>query len=215
MQPSLAKTWVFRIIPIENLKENLTNGIYCKNSNTKNPDYKSIGSEEVITRIDSVAVKCHPGTVVNDYVPFYFSVRTPMLYNIITGQGVPIRLQSEIIYLCFKLTELATNAFQWCFTDGNAATRITRFYTDLENLSDLDWHSIKTTDFRVSNSDGDEDRIRKKHSEFLVKHHVPIEYLQAIVVLNEGSKDRVNAILTEVGLEIPVHINPSNEFYFI
>ncbi len=63
------------------------NGLYSKNSAPEDPGRVIIGNKEIIGERDTRIVKCYPETVVNDYVPFYFSVRTPMLFNIITGQG--------------------------------------------------------------------------------------------------------------------------------
>ena len=57
-----------------------------------------------------------------------------MLFNIITGHGVSANPQKDIIYIYCKLTELATEDFQWCYTNGNAAQAITKFYNEL-NLS--------------------------------------------------------------------------------
>ncbi len=215
MAVDIPKTLVFRIIPIQNLRFILQNGLYCKNANIISPDYVSIGSREIIDRRDTVAVKCFTGTVVNDFVPFYFSVRTPMLYNIVTGHAVPAKPQEEIIYLCFKLEDLATDDYQWCFTEGNAADKITRFFTDLNDLEQLDWHSIITNDFRANNADGDEDRIRKKHSEFLVKNHVPVELLKGIVVMNEKTRRQVQDVLDQLDFKVSVHINPLQKFYFL
>lgn len=205
---------VFRITAVQNLEYILQNGLNCKKKAKTNDNYVNIGSSEIINRRDTMIVKCFTSTVVNDFVPFYFAVRTPMLYNIITGHGIPAKPQEEIIYLCFKLIDLATDDFQWCFTDGNAADKITQFFTDLDDLEKLDWHSIKTNDFRTNNADGDEDRKRKKHSEFLVKDHVPIEYLKAIVVKNQKIEGHVQDILNQLGLKIPVYINPYQKFYF-
>jgi len=67
---------VYRIIPIQNLLHILKNGLYCKNAENIDPNYVTIGSQEVISLRDSVKVKCYDNTVVNDYVPFYFSMRT-------------------------------------------------------------------------------------------------------------------------------------------
>jgi hypothetical protein len=206
---------IYRIIPIQNLEHDLQNGLFSKKNCIISPTYKRIGSKEVISRRDTVIVKCYPDTVVNDYVPFYFSTRTPMLYNIITGNGVPAFPQKEIIYLCCKVIDLAKDQFQWCYTDGNAAMRITNFFTDLEGIeTNIDWHSIKTTDFRTNNADGDVDRIRKKHSEFLIKDYVPSSLIKSIVVLNEVKKKEVEAILIKLKLRINVIINTNNNYYF-
>lgn len=210
------KRWVFRIIPIQNLEYDLRHGLHCKSSGRRSPGYVSIGSADVISRRDSCIVKCYEDTVVNDYVPFYFSVRTPMLYNIITGHGVDAFPQGDIVYLCCKLTDLTTDDLQWCYTNGNAAAAITKFYKRLTNMEDkVDWHSVLTTDFRDQNSDGDEDRVRKKHAEFLVKDHVPTEYIKGIAVLNEKKKKEVEAIVKKLKLTIEVKINPNSKFYFL
>lgn len=206
------KIWIFRIIAIENLKTDLRKGLYSKNS--AKPDAKRviIGSSEIIGSRDQRIVKCYKDTVVNDYIPFYFSFRTPMLYNIITGLGVPKRAQKDIVYLCCQLQDLATNEFQWCFTNANAAEKITKFYNELRHLEKVDWHSIRTTDFRNDNADGDEDRIRKKHAEFLVKDHVPRQKIKGIAVLNAAVKEQVDAIASASKLQIEVKVKPN--FYF-
>ena len=63
--------------------------------------------------------------------------------------------------------------------------------------------------------DRDEDRVRKKHAEFLVKDHVPLKYIKIIIVLNEAAEKKVKAILEKLKLNINVQINPKQQFYFI
>jgi len=204
--------WVFRIVAIENLATDLKNGLYAKNSAKSDLKRVTIGSKEIINSRDQRIVKCYPETVVNDYVPFYFSFRTPMLYNIVTGLGVQRKEQKDIIYLCCKLEDLATQEFQWCFTNANAAEKITKFYNELKHLDKIDWRSIETTDFRNNNADGDEDRIRKKHAEFLVMDHVPKQKIKGIAVLNAAVKKRVDEIVSVSKLQIEVKVKPN--FYF-
>jgi len=214
MPIDIDKIWVFRIVPIQNLECILRDGLHCKNAGKKDKGYVTIGSKEIITQRDTRIVKCFPETVVNDYVPFYFSVRTPMLFNIKTGVGVPAFPQKDIIYLCCKLNELATEDFQWCYTNGNAAKAISKFFKKLNDIENkIDWRSVKTTDFRDENADGDEDRIRKKHAEFLVKGHVPVNYIKGIAVINQSMKEKVEAILEDFDLNIDVKIK--TEYYFL
>jgi len=207
--------WVYRIIPIQNLTSVLNEGLFCKNAGKTTRDFLSIGSPDVIARRDTVIVKCYNNTVVNDYVPFYFSVRTPMLYNIITGHSVTKVPQEDIVYLCCRLVELTTRNFKWCYTDGNAAAAISKFFNNLEGIeANIDWHSIRTTDFRDDNADGDEDRIRKKQAEFLVNEYVPVEYIRKIVVHNTLMQFEVKEIIDRMKLDIDVLINPKGKFYF-
>jgi len=212
MAIDISALYAYRIIPIQNLEDDLLNGLICKNKAKVNAKRIVIGNTEIITERDNRQVTCFPGTFVNDYVPFYFSTRTPMLLNIKTGRGVPQRPQSEIIYLCFKLSDLATDKLEWCFTNGNAAKRISKFFNDLDNLDQIDWRSIRSTDFGANNADGDEDRLRKKHAEFLVKGKVPIKKLSHIAVLNSTVKKQVETILASNELDIKVVVEP--KFYF-
>ena len=204
--------YVYRIILFQNLEDDLINGLFCKNKAPANANRAMIGNTEIIIERDKRDVPCFPGTCVNDYVPFYFSTRTPMLLNIKTGKGVPKRPQSEIVYLCFKFTDLATDKFQWCFTNGNAAKRISKFYNDVDDLDQIDWKSIKSTDFAANNADGDEDRVRKKHAEFLVKDRVPIKKLSHIAVLDSTVKAQIETILFKNKLNVKVVVEP--KFYF-
>jgi hypothetical protein len=210
--PNLNDIWLFRIISIDNLEADLKQGLFSKLNAPKDGIRTVIGNTEIITQRDMRNVLCFPGTVVNNFVPFYFSVRTPMLYNIHSGHGVQQIHQKNIVYLCIPLLDLANPDFIWCFTDGNAAKRITKYYTNLESIDSLDWRSIKTTDFSHDNADGDEDRIRKKHAEFLVRDHVPSNKIKGIAVYNQEAKDRVQQILKELNLNLEIKIKKS--FYF-
>ena len=200
------------MIAIDNLESDLTNGLFSKLNAPNNPLRKDIGNSEIINERDKRKVLCYPETVVNDYIPFYFCVKTPMLYNIYTGYTVKKIPQKELIYLCIPMVELANPNFQWCFTNGNAAMKITKYYNSLSYINSIDWHSIKSTDFRLDNADGDEDRIRKKHSEFLVKNHIPAKYIKGIAVYDLETKNKVEEIIQRLGLDILIKVK--RDFYF-
>jgi len=206
--------FVYWIIPIENLAFDLEFGLFSKNNAPENPDRSIIGNTEIIVERDRKTIECFPSTVVNDYVPFYFSVRTPMLYNIFTGKGVPKRNQEDIVYFCILLKDLMCDRFQWCFTDGNAAKTITSFYNSAKDLGRVDWKSIESKDFRNDNADGDVDRIRKKHAEFLVKDFVPADLIKVIVVFNEKAKISVEKIVKNLNLENRIKVVVNKEYYF-
>jgi ssDNA thymidine ADP-ribosyltransferase, DarT len=210
--PELKDILVFRMIALDNLESDLTNGLYSKLNAPNNPDRIDIGNTEIITERDKRIVGCYPETVVNNYVPFYFSVRTPMLFNIYTGHGVKRLSQTNIVYLCIPLLDLANPNYQWCFTDGNAAKVITRYFNNLNDIDKIDWRSIVSSDFKHDNADGDEDRIRKKHSEFLVRDHVPNNKIMGIAVYNTNTKETVDEIVQRLGLNISVKVK--RNFYF-
>ena len=66
--------------------------------------------------------------------------------------------------------------------------------------------------FRTDNADGDEDRIRKKHAEFLVKDFIPSEALKGIAVYNDNVKNIVDELVEKLDLDIEVKIKKN--FYF-
>ncbi len=115
--------------------------------------------------------------------------------------------------MCCKFTELVGSELGWCFTDGNAATEITGFFTDEDAYTTLDWKSIYATEWSDNNSDSDHDRMRKKHAEFLVKGHVPATYIRAVVVQTTQRQQLVQQWIEDTGSAIKVH-SDKPQFYF-
>lgn len=90
---------------------------------------------------------------------------------------------------------------------------ITEFYNDIDNLEKVDWNMVFERHW--SNTEDDFDRMRRKQAEFLVKHQVPVKCISSIVVLNDQKKAFVQEIIDSLGLEIPVRVNPKNQFYYL
>jgi hypothetical protein len=214
MTPKVNDIWVFRMIHYRNLEYILQHGIYYRNSVHFDPEYVNIGSSSIIDHRSSVSVKCYPGMMVNDYIPFYFGVRSPMLYKIKTGHGVERLPQHEIIYLACRFKEITDSDLQWCFTDGNAARYISKFYRSVDDIDKLDWRSIHAEEWTDNNREGDHDRMRKKHSEFLVKDHIPVQYIKTLVVLTEDRKVYAENLIAHYGLPITVHLDTKYKFYY-
>ena len=213
MQRDINIIEVYRMIHCENLDSILHYGIHKENPSNSN-EYVNIGSPSIISYRSRVPVKCFPGTMVNDYIPFYFAVKTPMLYKIKTGHGVSQLPQDEIIYLVCNFKDIADSQSQWCYTDGNAASSISEFYNSLDQIEKLDWKSIESEDWSDNNRDGDNDRMRKKHSEFLVKDHVAAKWIKRIVVLTESRMRFVENLVNKYGLAIFIQVDKNNKFYF-
>jgi hypothetical protein len=67
------------------------------------------------------------------------------------------------------------------FSDGNAASRTTKFYNNVDKLSELNWDLINEKWYDDSN-----ETKKKKMSEVLVKHHIKRHYIDEIVFNNEN-----------------------------
>lgn len=79
------KAFIFRITHIENVPWILQHGPHCRNASVCDPDYRDIGSPDLIAKRAQRQVPIPPGGTLSDYVPFYFTPHSPMLLNIKQG----------------------------------------------------------------------------------------------------------------------------------
>ena len=103
----------------------------------------SIGMTEIKRRrLYEIAVSCHPGTTVGEYVPFYFCPRSIMLYIISMGNHPDIAHYrggpGPIVHLQVDLESAVKWANQqkirWAFSDRNAGSYLADFYNSLNDL---------------------------------------------------------------------------------
>ena len=56
--------------------------------------------------------------------------------------------------------------------------------------------------------------MRRKQAEFLVRDYVPVQCIEYIIVFNEEMRQIVRDIVNLSGLNIPVSVNPENNYYY-
>jgi hypothetical protein len=190
--------------------------------------HRSIAYEEVQSLRDRIAIwdssenRFRP---LHSYVPFYFSVLTPMLYVQYSNQ-----IQDEIVILEVRRTVMQDRGV--LFTDGNATnqqlakygsekvfikpataanglcTRVysskvpygtnrscSNIYADLIFLDRLDWNIINDRWFN------DDEKKRIKHAEVLYPDLLPLGRVQRISVKTRDMMRTVNAYIEEYGLQ--------------
>ncbi len=76
---------IFRITHVDNIPWILDHGLHSRSSSTRDPDYRVIGNPDLIEKRRHREVPIRPGGTLSDYIPFYFTPHTPMLFNIKTG----------------------------------------------------------------------------------------------------------------------------------
>lgn len=146
--------------------------------------------------------------MIGEYIPFYFTPKSIMLFNIITGYWHPLvqkRNQSEILIIRCLIADLALLP-QWFFTDGQGNDFSSNHYNDLDNLELVDWKSIQNGEF--SKSDGDFDRPRRYQAEFLVHKQVPLKSVESLNVYNDQAENFVNNYLHLNNINLAVNIQP-------
>lgn len=206
--PDLNKIYLFRMTHIENIQHILQNGITHSTSANSNPDFVSIGDGSLIaTRNDFLL---NNGRRLGEYIPFYFSVRTPMLYVVQNGFNMVAPTQAEsIVYCVSSIKRIMDLQLDFVFTDGHAVDRFSSQYTaaDIQNIDTiLDMNAINAKYWRDEN---DLDRKRRKEAEFLVLGDIANDAILGYLTYNENAKNR----LINFGVNSSnVHVKP--EFYF-
>jgi hypothetical protein len=72
---------------LHNMAWMLRHGMHCRSSTTRDPNFMRIGNAELIEKRQAHTVPIPPGGLLSDYVPFYFTPWSIMLYNIKTGHN--------------------------------------------------------------------------------------------------------------------------------
>ncbi|WP_370898047.1 type II toxin-antitoxin system toxin DNA ADP-ribosyl transferase DarT [Chryseobacterium gossypii] len=206
------KTYCYRITHINNLPLVLKNGIVNKHHPDASSNYIDIGNPEIIDVRSTMPVKINNYGMIGDYVPFYFTPKSMMLFNIITGYRHPLvlkRNRTEILIIRCLINDLATLP-QWFFTDGQGNKSLTKHYCDLTELNSIDWKCIQESNFK--NDEDDPDRSRKYQAEFLVHKQVPLTSIESLNVYNKYSANIVKNLLKQNNINMAVNIQP--QYFF-
>lgn len=133
-----------------------------------------------------------------------------MLHNIKNRySGVQQLNQTDIVYICCKLENILQKDLDFIFTDGHAKNKTTRFFSDPPYLDQVDWNLVHERYWNNTTDDND-----RKQAEFLIKSHVQPDYINAIVVYDQEKYDFVTAIMNDLELKIPVHIDKEKKLYY-
>ena len=197
--------FIFRIVHRKNMPAICVDGCHCKSS-TIGKTYTQIGNLELISKRDSCPVPCGPGGTLSDYVPFYFTPFTPMLYNIKTGyNGVQKQAQEDIVILVSSLHLLKRLGVSFVFSDRHAYLKTALFSDDLADLNRIIWQTLQARDFRKD----DLERFEKYQAEGLVHKHVPLSALTRVICYNDSVRAEVQQAADTNGAPLHIIAQPS------
>ena len=127
------KALIFRIVHVANVPWILENGgLFCRNSPQQDPNYINIGSMELIDKRSRRVVPVLPGGTLSDYVPFYFTPFSMMMYKIKPGHGgITKRANKDIVILVSSIHRLRELGVPFLFTNQHAYPVETDFYSDI------------------------------------------------------------------------------------
>ncbi|GAA5438239.1 DarT ssDNA thymidine ADP-ribosyltransferase family protein [Deinococcus aquaticus] len=188
---------IYHFTHISNLPNIVKNGILSTNKlKFLERRHKSIASTDIQSRRSEMDVTCGPGGKVHDYVPLYFTSRSPMLLGVINKRCID---QSDIVYLEFPISLIRRSDV--VYTDASANTSVPpNFYYSYEDLKKLNWPEIDSTRW---SSETDELR-HQKMAEVLVKDHLSLSDCVEIVVWDRVTKSFIEEKFKEAGLQLPL-----------
>ena len=205
------KALIFRITHIKNVPWTLRNGLHCKNSNISDPSFVRIGNPELIDKRTTRQIPDPPRGNLSDYVPFYFTPFSMMMYNIKTGYGgIQQFSNSEIVIMVSSLHKLANHDVSAIFTDRHAYLETAQFFSSLNDLHNIDWPLLQQRDFRRDVDDPE--KTDRYQAEALVHKHLPVALLSGIVCFNKNNERDLQKYIKEAGVELKIAVRPN--WYF-
>lgn len=190
---------IFHITHVQNLSGIVRDGVLWSDAKRIEaaPDTQVVGMKVIkARRLTELPVKCHPGTKVGEYVPFYLCPRSVMLYILHMGNHPELTYhggQGPMVHIVADLRATvawaAAQGRRWAITSSNAGARYTPFYSDLGDLDKINWEAVEARDFREAEiKDG-------KQAEFLLHQSLPWELVEAIGVRDAAVADQAHAAL--------------------
>lgn len=203
--------FIWRIVHRQNLPWIFENGLHAGNSSARSSTWINIGNEDLINRRATRAVLLPPGGVLNDYVPFYFTPFSPMMYNIHTGRGGVRQVTNEdIVILVSSMHKVAELGLPFLFTDRHAYPPTASYYDDLGALGAIDWLMLQQRNFQRDSADPE--KVERYQAEALIYQHMPIQVLMGAICYTEQAKQQLQRQAGQVGAALDIHCIPG--WYF-
>ncbi|OYV41641.1 MAG: hypothetical protein B7Z81_00690 [Acidocella sp. 20-61-6] len=203
---------LFRITHADNLPWLLANGLHAANGGKIDPNFIAIGNPDLISNRARRLVPISPGGTLADYVPFYFTPKTPMLLNIKSGySGITQRENNEIVILVSSCEAMLKNGVPMLFTDRHAYTATAKWSANPDDLAEMiDWDILCRHDF--ARDDSYPDKMERYQAEALAYRHIPPAALLGIGFAGSACKARVEAQVHAAGLSVKAVHRPG--WYF-
>lgn len=203
---------IFRITHAENVAGILDAGqITCPSAAGSGTAFVNIGSLDLIGKRARRQVPVPPGGTLSDYVPFYFTPHSIMMYNIRTGHGGITRQHNrDIVIFVSSLHRVQELGRPFVFTNQHAYAAGTDFFADLAHLDQVDWPLLRERDFKTD--DADPGKQLRYQAEALVHQFVPLDAIVGLCCYDDTVREYLEAQIAARGAAIPVAVRPA--YYF-
>jgi hypothetical protein len=113
-----------------------------------------------------------------------------MMLNIKTGYGGITKVPNEdVVIFVSSMHKLSKMGIPFLFTDRHAYLINAEFFSDLSNLSQIDWQILQDRNFK--RDPDDPGKVERYQAEALVHNHIPIEAFIGVVCYSDKVKDSV------------------------
>lgn len=205
------KALIFRIAHVDCVPWILQHGLHCRTSAQQDPHYINIGSKELIDKRARKVVPIPPGGTLSDYVPFYFTPFSIMMYNIHTGYGgITRRENQDIVIFVSSLHRVKELGLPFVFTNQHAYAADTDYFGDLAELPRVDWKLLQSRNFKTD--DADPGKQLRYQAEALIHRQVPLEALLGMGCSSDHARQKLESLIAGSGRKINVQITPT--WYF-
>ncbi len=207
-------TPVYRIVHLDNLPLLLhRQGLHAPNHQPSDGHtYRTIHNTAIQQKRRQQPIPCGPRGVIHDYISFYFGPRSPMLLQLHTGRVEGHREgQAPIVYLVSSVQRIAGAGLPFVFSDGHGIKAFTRWFSNLDDLGEVDWPAAYATHWQDTITDMD--RQRRKQAEFLVHRFCPWTLIDSIGVSTPAIQSTVQHILATVPSAVRPVIIKSDWYY--
>jgi hypothetical protein len=190
----------YHITHIDNLPGILRAGLLCHNL-VRN--YEDISDPDIQVHRHRKVIPQYPQFTLHDCVPLFFAPKSPML-------SARREQQPQIVYLHLDPKVLLLDRV--IFTNGNARSNATRFFSNLQDLDKLNWDILRTEYWSNDNPKQHEENKWARSAEVLVPGGIPAKYITMISVYDQKAYRRVEEMLKHAEMNLPVEIDPSLYF---
>lgn len=189
---------------------------------------------EIVNRRNSQQFPMPNGSVVNDYVPFYFSPITSFTYTIFknnvplispSGANLGMACEDDRIFLVGRPTSIGYSGLTYCFSDHalNSNAPLPTIETDLNKLeSHVHWDVFDETRDKakipeigypgvcrwfhnMASPAHKMTRSQKRMAEFLVQGEIPLDHIECIIAKTDAMKHKLEAMMCASDWDIPIY----------
>lgn len=154
-----------------------------------------IGEPGIKQRRREIETGFHDGAAVADYVPFYWTAKSPMMHREVNyGAGQHNGGADQLVLLGLPLSSIIELKLEYCFSDGNASQYRTEFTDSIDTAREI-LELAPLVDKYWKDSVTQADKQRRRQAELLIRGEVPLTAISFIVTCYPSTLSRIKPVV--------------------